>query len=959
MAPDNERRPGEEAPREGSGAGDRTDAPNVAEPQATFDGYSLNGLLPQHRKLIEGSAILPEVAVARGYRSVTAKADLKRLGFSDYQCNVPTLLVPVYGVEGEIATYQARPDQPRIGKQGKPLKYETPKGSRMAVDVPPRVRPQVGDSSVPLWITEGARKADAGVSAGLCTIALLGVWNWRGTNEAGGKTALADWESIALNGREVYLVFDSDAMEKRPVHQALGRLKAFLESRGAKVKIVYLPDGKSGAKVGLDDFLAAGGTVEELQNLASGELRPLVNQEDEISRAGEYFEQDGCTYWERPTKDGSSTVLLANFTARIAAEVTLDDGLESRRCFEIEAEIGGRTEHFDIPASAFAAMNWPPDKLGARACVAPGLGKKDQFRAAIQMLSGDVEATTVYGHTGWRRIEGYGWVYLHAAGAIGPKGPVTEIHTRLYEAARGMALAEPAEGRDLVEAGRACLRLLDLTEHHISFPLLAATFRAAMGDTDFALLLFGRTGVYKTEIAALFQSFFGTGVDARNLPGSWLSTANALETQAFILKDCLFVVDDFVPDGSRNDVQRQLRDMGRLLRAQGNRAGRGRLSADATPREGRAPRGMLLATCEELPSRHSGLARTLILEVITADTDVLTQCQRDRSQGLCTGLMSAFLKWVAGRYEELKGELGTRAHEFRDKAQSEDRHKRTASIVGELQAGFDLFLQFADQHKVFSDTEIETLRERCWQALLLSAQNQSTHHQAAEPARLFIRLLRSAVASGAAHLAALDGTEPENAEAYGWRQTEVSTDSFASPRLRPQGVRVGWVDGVDIYLDPDAAYKGAQSMASESERIPVSSKTLSRRLKEAGFLATTEEDRGHLTVRRTIEGRRSTVLHIWGDVLTGAAQSAQSDQTPSGDPEKTDSGVVPWADDDRRPQIIGPPDRPTTPATATAEGDGGASGPIGPVPEGYPQPSPATVGNGAVVDDEDLDWEVA
>jgi hypothetical protein len=45
--------------------------------------------------------------------------------------------------------------------------------------------------------------------------------------------ALPDWESIALNNREVFIVFDSDVMQKRAVHAALARLKAFLESRGA------------------------------------------------------------------------------------------------------------------------------------------------------------------------------------------------------------------------------------------------------------------------------------------------------------------------------------------------------------------------------------------------------------------------------------------------------------------------------------------------------------------------------------------------------------------------------------------------------------------------------------------------------------------------------------------------------------------------------------------------------
>jgi len=189
-------------------------------------------LLSQHVDLIEKSAIAPKIAKARGYRSVINRAELERLGFSAAQRLAPGLLIPIWSVAGQIATYQLRPDSPRI-RDGKPVKYETLAGTRMVLDVPPMARRWLGDPKRPLFITEGARKADAAVSKDLCCIALLGVWNWRGRNADGGKVALPDWESIALNKREVFIVFDSDVIQKRAVYAALARLKAFLESRGA------------------------------------------------------------------------------------------------------------------------------------------------------------------------------------------------------------------------------------------------------------------------------------------------------------------------------------------------------------------------------------------------------------------------------------------------------------------------------------------------------------------------------------------------------------------------------------------------------------------------------------------------------------------------------------------------------------------------------------------------------
>ena len=204
-----------------------------------------DSLSPDHARLLLASAVAPHVAAARPYSTAMRAVVLERLGFAKSQRNAPAMMIPVWNVHGDRATYQARPDTPRV-RDGKPLKYETVAGDRMTLDVPRAIRGLLGNPAIPLFITEGARKADAGVSAGLCCVALLGVWNWRGTNSWGGKTALPDWELIACKGvgdvgREIYIVFDSDAMTKQSVFLALTRLKPFLASRGAVVRAIYLP----------------------------------------------------------------------------------------------------------------------------------------------------------------------------------------------------------------------------------------------------------------------------------------------------------------------------------------------------------------------------------------------------------------------------------------------------------------------------------------------------------------------------------------------------------------------------------------------------------------------------------------------------------------------------------------------------------------------------------------------
>lgn len=218
--------------------------------------------------LRQGSGISDDVIRARGYRTVTDRRDLEELGFSSVQLNVPTLVIPIYSVDGKLVTHQLRPDSPRLGERGKPIKYENRKGSRLAVDVPPSVRENLDDPKVDLWITEGTKKADSAASHGLCCIGLMGVHGYSGTNAKGGKCELSDWRQIALNGRCIYVAFDSDVTSKQQVAKALEGLITMLIRKGASVKIVSIPS-KSGEKVGLDDWLVGGGSISDLVKSSS------------------------------------------------------------------------------------------------------------------------------------------------------------------------------------------------------------------------------------------------------------------------------------------------------------------------------------------------------------------------------------------------------------------------------------------------------------------------------------------------------------------------------------------------------------------------------------------------------------------------------------------------------------------------------------------------------------------
>ena len=678
-------------------------------------------LLPQHEAMLRASGISLEYILACGYRSVTKKAELRRLGFNEAQSHcAPALVIPTFRPCGEQGLIQTRPDEPRRFSNGRIAKYEMPGNERMVLDVPPLVRVHIRKPKIPLFITEGIKKGDALAVAGACVIALLGVTCWRRTNEYGGKTSLEDWPDVALNDREVFIVFDSDVMRKKAVYDALRNIGTWLKGRGAKIHFVYLPDGEGGAKMGADDYLASGKTLADIMALATPILRLCPDDGDETETL--YQETHSGLVWNRQTDNGVVPVPLTNFTARIIADISADDGAEVQREYHIEARRGERRFCFTVPISAFDAMSWPTEHLDAGAYIYPGISVKDHARVAIRALYGGVSETRSYTHTGWHQFGGGGWGYPHAGGVIGVDEPVA---VRLSGALKKYELPDAPKGEALHKAIYACLHLLALAPARIIYPLLAATFRAALCRADFSLALAGPSGAFKTELASLAQRFFGVGMDANHLPASWSSTDNALEDMAFRAKDALFAIDDFAP--TPGDGQRLHAKAERVLRAQGNNSGRQRMRADGTLRPERPPRGLIFSTGEDIPQGKSLKARQFIIDVGPNDVNAekLTVRQKDAGAGVYAQAMAAFLTWLAPRYEAERARFGTLIESWRGKASGSGSHRRTPETVAELFLGLEYFLIFAMDSGAISRARYVELGDAGWAALLVQSHKSS------------------------------------------------------------------------------------------------------------------------------------------------------------------------------------------------------------------------------------------
>jgi len=371
-----------------------------------------------------------------------------------------------------------------------------------------------------------------------------------------------------------------------------------------------------------------------------------------------------------------------------------------------------------------------------------------------------------------------------------------------------------------------------------------------LGPADFSEHIFGPTGTFKTCMAALAMQHFGAGFDSCHLPGAWSSTANANAALQFILKDALFVIDDFVATPTRGDADRLQRDADRIFRGQGNRAGRGRLQRDGVSlREPNPPRGLTLSTGEGIPQGESLLSRVWVTDVSPGDVDKakLTECQAAAATGNFARTMSAYLQWLAPRYGSLKMQMAKRIEKLRAAANSKGQHGRTPTITANLMFGLRCFLQFCVNVGAVTEGEAARIHDDASQALQEAAAAQTRGIKAEEPAHRFLELLGAAILRGDAHLAPLNASNS---------CIDGGDEGYEPKKLKSKFI--GWENEKFVYLEPDSAFAVAHQLAAQQgESFPLNLKTLGKRLQERHFLAEHNKDRN--TFQCTIAGRRHRV----------------------------------------------------------------------------------------------------
>ena len=532
---------------------------------------------------------------------------------------------------------------------------------------------------------------------------------------------------------------------------------------------------------------------------------------------------DGCLLETRNSRHGPYERKLCNFAPWIVSEITLNDGVETTTWIRLRGkhQSGRALPEIEIPAAELSGFQWLAKHWGMDCILEVGQNVKDALRYAIQTTAEQAEKQTVFTVTGWRRINGEYHFLM----------PGDERHTvTLPGKMHGYTMARECSPTDIQIAAE--LLQSKLAPEEILWPLIAFAFLTPLNhflklagcEPKFVLFLVGKTGSRKSTLAALMLSFFGK-FTASELPLSFRDTANSILHHSFALKDVLTCIDDYHPAG-RQEEQKLTATAQSIMRAYGDRTGKGRLRADASPMESRPPQGNAIVTAEFPPDiGESGTARYFSLELKGSDVDlkVLSSFQKEAAEGSLQRCMYGYLRWLKERFlsdpdteQEFISMLQTWFQQRRDRFQVSGIrcHGRVPETVAWLQLGMDMFLCFLKEHGVYADDKCEEVQKSFRQILYRLAQKQAQSIEEDKPTHKFIRKIYALLESNQAHL--LDRTDVN----------ELGC-----------GTCLGYQDGEYLYLYSEVAHKLVRKFCEDQgENFSCSSRSLLKALAEEGLI---------------------------------------------------------------------------------------------------------------------------
>jgi putative DNA primase/helicase len=239
-------------------------------------------LAPEHRADLEKSGLTSETIMTSGIYSVTP-SDIGKILSGGNGAAVNSLMAIPYP-RYNFTRYKLFPPCKLSAKDEKPRKYYQPPGSPLYLYMPAEF-----DLNFPIIrVTEGEKKSLRGCQEGLNVCGLGGIWNFAFKDETGLPQLIDALQQIDWSTKEVELIPDGDFQKNPSVCHAVFRLGSLLEKKGAKVKIVRLPDDSK-----LDSYLCTH-SVEAFSQLKLLTLDDRIFRPAQVKEEGLIFALQKC-----------------------------------------------------------------------------------------------------------------------------------------------------------------------------------------------------------------------------------------------------------------------------------------------------------------------------------------------------------------------------------------------------------------------------------------------------------------------------------------------------------------------------------------------------------------------------------------------------------------------------------------------------------------------------------------
>jgi putative DNA primase/helicase len=202
-------------------------------------------LHPDHIADLHHSGLTDETVALMGARSVVPQ-DVSGFENGLYACVDSILELPYPGIDG-FSRYKLFP---ALQTQTGTMRYFQPAGTGNHLYILPPVADILSDFRVTLVFVEGEKKTARAVQEKLNAIGFSGIWNWK---EKDAWSGIEELKTIPFADRTVDIVPDSDTWLRDDLQRPVYAFARYLESRGARVLVVLLPQSGTD-KVGLDDY---------------------------------------------------------------------------------------------------------------------------------------------------------------------------------------------------------------------------------------------------------------------------------------------------------------------------------------------------------------------------------------------------------------------------------------------------------------------------------------------------------------------------------------------------------------------------------------------------------------------------------------------------------------------------------------------------------------------------------